>query len=104
MIVAFFIARKYNYRSTQHVTVKEGLQIVWQAVPSLLLIIIVIGGIIKGIFTATEGSVVAVVYSLILSLIYKTIKIKDLYGIIKESAITTGIIVFLIGVSSFMAG
>ena len=103
MIVAFFIARKYNYRSTQHVTVKEGLQIVWQAVPSLLLIIIVIGGIIKGIFTATEGSVVAVVYSLILSLIYKTIKIKDLYGIIKESAITTGIIVFLIGVSSFMA-
>ena len=100
---AFFIARKYNYRSTQHVTVKEGLQIVWQAVPSLLLIIIVIGGIIKGIFTATEGSVVAVVYSLILSLIYKTIKIKDLYGIIKESAITTGIIVFLIGVSSFMA-
>ena len=75
MIVAFFIARKYNYRSTQHVTVKEGLQIVWQAVPSLLLIIIVIGGIIKGIFTATEGSVVAVVYSLILSLIYKTIKL-----------------------------
>ncbi len=66
MIVAFLIARKYNYRSTQHVTVKEGLQIVWQAVPSLLLIIIVIGGIIKGIFTATEGSVVAVVYSLIL--------------------------------------
>lgn len=103
MIVAFFIARKYNYRSTQHVTVKEGLQIVWQAIPSLLLIIIVIGGIIKGIFTATEGSVVAVVYSLILSLIYKTIKVKDLYGIIKESAITTGIIVFLIGVSSFMA-
>ena len=45
MIVAFFIARKYNYRSTQHVTVKEGLQIVWQAVPSLLLIIIVIGGL-----------------------------------------------------------
>lgn len=99
MIVAFFIARKYNYRSTQHVTVKEGLQIVWQAVPSLLLIIIVIGGIIKGIFTATEGSVVAVVYSLILSLIYKTIKVKDLYGIIKDSAVTTGIIVFLIGVS-----
>jgi len=69
-----------------------------------LLIIIVIGGIITGIFTATEGSVVAVVYSLILSLFfYKTITPKELYTIFKESAESTGLIVFLIGVSSIMA-
>ncbi len=103
MIVAFFIARKYGYKSTEKISMKQAFKIAIDAIPSLLLIIIVIGGIIKGAFTATEGSVVAVVYSLILSFIYKTIKIKDLGTILRESAETTGIIVFLIGVSSIMA-
>ncbi len=104
MIVAFFIARSRGYKSTERVTLKQAIRITVDAIPSLLLIVIVIGGIIKGVFTATEGSVVAVVYSLILSLFfYKTIKIRDLYEIIKNSAETTGIIVFLIGVSSIMA-
>ena len=70
----------------------------------LLLIVIVIGGIIFGVFTATEGSVVAVVYSLCLSLfVYKSIKIKELPKIFKDSAEMTGIIIFLIGVSSIMS-
>ena len=103
MIVAFFIARKYGYKSKEKISMKQAFKIAIDAIPSLLLIIIVIGGIIKGAFTATEGSVVAVVYSLILSFIYKTIKIKDLGTILRESAETTGIIVFLIGVSSIMA-
>ncbi|WP_027625504.1 TRAP transporter large permease [Clostridium lundense] len=104
MIVAYFIARQKGYRSTERVTLKQAAKITLEAIPSLLLILIVIGGIIAGIFTATEGSVVAVVYSLILSLFfYKTIKFKDLYEIFKDSAEMTGIIVFLIGVSSIMA-
>lgn len=103
MVVAFFIARSRGFRSKRRVKAKEAIKIIWDAVPSLLLIVIVIGGIIAGIFTATEGSVVAVVYSLILSFCYKTIKVKDLYKIFKDSAETTGIIVFLIGVSSIMA-
>ena len=104
MIVAYFIARKKGYRSSERVTVKQAIKTTIEAIPSLLLILIVIGGIISGVFTATEGSVVAVAYSLILSLFfYKTITIKDLYVIYKESAEMTGIIVFLIGVSSVMA-
>lgn len=104
MLVAFFVAKKRGYKSTSKVSFVEGLKICLDAIPSLFLIVIVIGGIIKGIFTATEGSVVAVVYSLILSLfIYKTINLKDLYEIFKESAKMTGIIVILIGVSSIMA-
>ncbi|MGH4050079.1 MAG: TRAP transporter large permease [Clostridium sp.] len=104
MVVAFFIARKKGYRTSERVTLKQALKITLEAVPSLLLILIVIGGIVTGIFTATEGSVVAVAYSLILSIFfYKTIKVKDLYDIYKESAEMTGIIVFLIGVSSVMA-
>lgn len=103
MIVAFFIAKKYGYKNEQRVTLKQAFKIAIDAIPSLLLIVIVIGGIITGAFTATEGSIVAVVYSLILSFFYKTIKIKDIGAILKDSAETTGIIVFLIGVSSVMA-
>ena len=103
MVVAFFIARKYGYKNSDRVTLKQAFKIAIDAIPSLLLIVIVIGGIITGAFTATEGSVVAVVYSLILSFIYRTIKLKDIGTILKESAETTGIIVFLIGVSSAMA-
>lgn len=75
-----------------------------QSLPCLFLIIVVIGGIIFGAFTATEGSVVAVVYSLLLSIYgYHSIKWKDVPAILKESAEMTGIIIFLIGVSSIMS-
>lgn len=104
MLVIYFIAKKNNYRSKQKFTFKEAMNIILQALPCLLLIIIVIGGIIAGIFTATEGSVVAVVYSLLLSLFgYKSIKFKDIPKLLKDSAEMTGIIIFLIGVSSIMS-
>ncbi|MDO4309015.1 MAG: TRAP transporter large permease [Eubacteriales bacterium] len=104
MAVIFFIAKKNGYRSEATYSGKEKLKMVIEAIPALLLIIIVIGGIIGGIFTATEGSAVAVVYSLLLSLFgYKSIKLKEIPGILKESAEMTGIIIFLIGVSSIMS-
>ena len=104
MVVIYFIAKKRGYRSTSKFTRKEKINVLIQAIPCLLLIIIVIGGIIRGIFTATEGSVVAVVYSLLLSLFgYKSIKLKEIPQILKESAEMTGIIIFLIGVSSIMS-
>ena len=104
MLVIYFIAKKRGYRAKTKFTAKEAGKVVLQAIPCLLLIVIVIGGIIFGVFTATEGSVVAVVYSLILSLfVYKSIKIKDLPKIFKDSAEMTGIIIFLIGVSSIMS-
>lgn len=104
MIVIYFMAKKRGYRSKVKFTYKEAVTVLFQAIPCLLLIIIVIGGIIFGVFTATEGSVVAVVYSLILSLFfYKSIKLKELPQIFKESAEMTGIIIFLIGVSSIMS-
>lgn len=104
MLLIFFLAKKRGYRSTQKFTRKEKINVLLQALPCLLLIVIVIGGIIAGIFTATEGSVVAVVYSLLLSLFgYKSIKLKDIPGLLKDSAEMTGIIIFLIGVSSIMS-
>ena len=104
MVVIYFIAKKKGYRSTSKFTGKEKIKVLLEAIPCLLLIIIVIGGSIGGIFTATEGSVVAVVYCLLLSLFgYKSIKLKEIPQILKESAEMTGIIIFLIGVSSIMS-
>ena len=104
MAVAFFYAKKHGYKSSVRLTFKEAMIVVWQAVPSLFLIIIVIGGIIAGVFTATEGSAIAVAYSLILSLfIYRTIDLKELVHILIDSAKMTGIIIFLVGASNIMA-
>lgn len=104
MIVVYFLAKKAGYKSDVHYSGSEKWKMFLQAVPCLLLIVIVIGGIIFGVFTATEGSVVAVVYSLLLSIYgYKSIKWSDVPGLLKDSAQMTGIIIFLIGVSSIMS-
>lgn len=104
MIVVYVFAKKEGYTSTRRFAGKEKLQMAFQAIPSLLMIVIVIGGIIGGIFTATEGAVAAVVYSLVLSLFfYRSITAEDLVKIFKDSAEMTGIIIFLIGVSSIMS-
>ncbi|WP_033542543.1 TRAP transporter large permease [Planococcus sp. CAU13] len=103
MVIAFFYARKAGYRSEARVPLKVALLVFLEAIPSLLLIVIVIGGIVGGVFTATEGSAIAVVYSLMLAFIYRAIKIKDLPRILLESAKTTSIVIFLIGVSSIMS-
>lgn len=104
MAVIFVFAKKKGYLSTRTFEQAERWKVIMDAVPSLLLIVVVIGGIIGGIFTATEGSVVAVVYTLILSLFfYRTIRIRELPQIFLDSAEMTGIIIFLIGVSSIMS-
>ena len=103
MVVAYIMAKKRGYKSDERVTLRVALRVFLDAIPSLLLIFIVIGGIIYGVFTATEGSAIAVVYSLLLSFIYKTIKVKDLPRILLDSTRTTSIVIFLIGVSSIMS-
>ena len=71
---------------------------------SLFLMVVIIGGILKGIFTATEAAAVAVAYAFILSVfLYREVKFKDLPGILKETGITTAVVMFLIGVSSSMS-
>ena len=101
-LVAYF-AKKKGYVSEERVDLKTALHVIVDAIPSLLLIVIIIGGILGGVFTATEGSAIAVVYATVLSLIYKNIKLRDLPGIILESAKMTGIITFMIGLCSIMS-
>lgn len=104
MALTLYLCKAKGIKGTNNFKLKVVLVTFIDALPSLALIIIVIGGIIKGIFTPTEGSVVAVVYTLILSMLfYRTITIKGLIEIFAESAKMTGIIVFLIGVSTIMS-
>jgi len=75
-----------------------------EAVPALLLIIIVLGGILGGIFTATEASAIAVLYSFILAVFfYKQVKWKDIPGILLNSAVTTAVVMLLIATSMAMS-
>lgn len=104
MILTFFLAKSRGMKGKAGVKFKVIVSTFLDALPSLALIVIVIGGIIRGIFTPTEGSVVAVVYTLLLSMIfYRTIDFKGLIKIFEESAKMTGVIVFLIGVSTIMS-
>lgn len=102
MIVAGIMAKKRGYVSKEHYTFKFVMKTLWDGIPSLLMIVVVIGGILGGIFTATEGSAIAVAYALILSFIYKNIKLKDLPGIIFSSVKTTAVIEYLVCVSGIM--
>lgn len=103
MIVVYFYARKRpELKVTDMPSIGVRAKIVLDAVPALLLIVVVIGGILLGYFTPTEASCIAVVYSLVLSFIYRSIKISDLHRIFLDSARTTSVVMFLIGVSSIM--
>ena len=102
-VVAVIIAKKKGYKGSPGKFSWANLgKATIAAIPSLSLIIVVIGGIIAGIFTATEGSAIAVVYALILSICYKNITLKSFWEITVDSAKTSGMIVFLIGVSNIL--
>lgn len=103
MVIAFVMAKKLGIKATGRDKSVSIAKTVWSAIPSLLLIIIVIGGIVSGIFTATEGAGVAVLYCLVLSIIYKSITFKSFLKILGNSAKTSGIILFLIAASSAMS-
>lgn len=103
MVVAFLYAKKHKYPVTGKIEKSEVVKITLEAIPSLLLIVIVIGGIVGGIFTATEGAGVCVLYCLILSICYKNITVKSFLDILLKSACTSGMILFLISASSAMS-
>ena len=103
MIVAYIWARKKGYPTADRSSFKMILSTFLDALPSLFLLIVVIGGIVAGIFTATEASSVAVIYCLVLAMIYKEISIKDIRPILVESSSTIAIVMLLIAVSIAMS-
>lgn len=103
MIVAAIWAKRKGFPVGKRTKATEIARTFISAFPSLLLLIIVIGGIVAGIFTATEASAIAVIYCLLLSFIYKEVKWNDLPNIFLESVGTTAIVMLLIGTSISMS-
>lgn len=103
MLVAMFWAKKKKYKVGKRSSLKEVFKTFIAAFPSLMLLVVVIGGIVVGIFTATEASAIAVLYTLILGFWYKEITIKDLPQISLDACGTTAIVMLLIGASMSMS-
>jgi tripartite ATP-independent transporter DctM subunit len=102
-IAVFGVIRTVNNKKKALAGTKKFLD----AIPSLMMLVIVIGGIVAGFFTATEASAIAVLYSLILAFIYGEVKLQHLPEIILRSVKTTGIVMLLVatclGLSWIMA-
>ncbi len=103
MIVASIWAKKKGYKVGERSSIKQVFKTFIDAIPSLFLLVVVIGGIVTGIFTATEASAIAVLYTLILGFIYKEINTKNLPKILLDASATTAIVMLLIGASMSMS-
>ena len=103
ILMGVFLARRKGYRGIpgQYDWGNLG-RVTLRALPALSLIVVVIGGIVGGVFTATEGSAIAVVYALILGVCYRNITLKSFWNIVVDSAKMSGMVVFLIGVSNIL--
>jgi len=104
MVVAGIISIRNNYGKGEKFTLIQGIKKFFGAIPALLLIVIVMGGILTGTFTATEASAIAVVYSFFLAVfIYKEVRLKEIPEILLKSAVTTAVVFMLIATSMAMS-
>ena len=104
VIVATFISRRKGYAATTSFSVIEVWKTFKRAVLALGAPVIILGGILFGIFTATESAAVAVVYALVVGMfVYRKIKVKDLVHLFRDGAITSAIVMFIIATASIFS-
>ncbi|MBW2429556.1 MAG: TRAP transporter large permease [Deltaproteobacteria bacterium] len=102
MVLSFIMSTKHNYPKGKMVPLREAIRTSGQAFLGLVTVIIIVGGVIGGIFTATESSAIAVVYSFIVTLfVYRDFKLRQLPGLLHGVVKTVCIVMILIG---FAAG
>ena len=101
MVLIWFIARKRGYPRDEPTSLAEKIQATGKAILPLLMPVIMLGGIVFGVFTPTEAAAVAAAYALIISMfVYRTIKVHDLAGIFVETMVTTAVVTFIISTTS----
>lgn len=104
MLVSFIHAKRHNLPSAGRVSLGFAAKAALDAAPALALVVIVIGGIIAGVFTATEAGAIAVVYSLILAgPVYKELSRSALFYVFLKATETTAIVMFLVASSVAMS-
>ena len=100
----YFICKKRGYQKAEKVPPKKALATIWEAKWALIAPVIILGGIYAGIFTPTEAAVVAVVYSIVVSVVcYREIDLKGIYDAFVNTAVVNGITTFLLGISTGFA-
>ena len=103
-VCVYVISVRKHFPVGEKMPWKLRLQYLWQAIPSLMTVVIIIGGIWSGLFTPTEAAIVASVYALILScFVYRQIDLKGLVQIIYDSMITSCKTLFIIAIANFLA-
>lgn len=104
MIVGYFISRRRNYPVTgRRSSLKEMWHAFVEAIPALLMPLLLLGGMLSGVFTATEASAVSALYALLAGVFYfKTLKWKDIKDVLLDSAQTSAAVFLLIGAASIM--
>ncbi|MFP4144090.1 MAG: TRAP transporter large permease [Phycisphaeraceae bacterium] len=104
MAVCFIISRVRGYGGSEATSLKRVAKTFVDAAPSLLLVVIVLGGILWGWFTATEAAAIAVAYAFLLTVVfYREVKLRDLPAVLLESGKTTAIVMLLVGTSQAMS-
>ena len=104
MLVCGGFAYAKNYPREPRASFQEIMVGFKRAFWSLFLIVIVIGGILAGIFTATEAAAIAVVYAFVLAVVvYREVKLSDLPDLLLQTGLTTAIVMMLIGASSALS-
>ncbi|ACB35476.1 TRAP dicarboxylate transporter, DctM subunit [Leptothrix cholodnii SP-6] len=90
-------------RDTQRYTLREALVVFWRALPALAMVLIIMGGIVAGVFTATEAAGAAALYTLVLSLLYRNLTWKKLADAMLGAAVGTAVVMLMVGVSMTMS-
>lgn len=104
MVVSGIISIRRNYGTGVTFGLRAALLKFLVAIPPLLLVVLVLGGILLGWFTATEASAIAVLYAALLSIfVYREVKLRDIPGILLECGVTTAVVMLLIGASMAMS-
>ncbi|MBI1226671.1 MAG: TRAP transporter large permease subunit [Bacteroidetes bacterium] len=103
MVTAAIWSKYRKFPAGEQIKLSKVARTFVQALPSLFLLVVVIGGIVVGIFTATEASAVAVLYCLVLTYLYKELSLKELPDIFLSTVATTAIVLLLIATSMSMS-
>jgi C4-dicarboxylate transporter DctM subunit len=97
MALTYYYAVRDNYEGETRATWRETGRAAWQALPAMALPLVIIGGILGGIFTATEAGVTAVVYAVIVGFfVYRELKLRDLPRILANAAMTSFGLLFIV--------
>jgi len=101
MIVAYTLAVRRGYPKEELLPAREVPKIVWEGLLGLLTPVIIIGGIVTGIFTATESAAIACVYAFLVTfLVYREIPLSEVVNILKRTFVTLSIVMFIIAAAS----